>query len=257
MHFDSRSGSCSSRRRHARSLSDLVNVVRSRGTRTDLRMRFGRRFCLEPLPTSLQPNYTAGIPSPDRLQTPAQSCSCSAASDAHPFTSASRTLLVGSRRQVTWFLGMIDTVRLLLWNVGLGPRRGPTDAAMDWLDAADWDVAVLLEVDGPGLARLEATTWKLAVGGPPRGRALSTALAAKGRCGALDPIDAPTFDTRDGLYRYRVAVARVRVDDATWTVVGAHMPNSWRGWTKNHDGRKPALKRSASGSPHSTPPKGS
>lgn len=129
---------------------------------------------------------------------------------------------------------MIDTVRLLLWNVGLGARRGPTDAAVDWLHAAEWDVAVLLEVDGPGLARLEATTWKLAVAGPPRGHALSTALAAKGSCGALDLIDAPAFDTRDGLYRYRVAVARVQVDDATWTVVGAHMPNSWRGRTKNH-----------------------
>lgn len=63
MRFDSRTGRCSSRRRHAPSLSDLVNVVRLSGTRIDLTTHFGRRFDPQPLFDLLAAkNYVTGFP---------------------------------------------------------------------------------------------------------------------------------------------------------------------------------------------------
>ena len=117
-------------------------------------------------------------------------------------------------------------MKLLLWNVGRHLRGGPTEEAVAYLEAAAWDVAVLLEVNGQGWERLGEGPWSGCWTGRPTSQQLKVAVLVRAPVTIVGEPTGPSFTTREGLYTDRVKAVTVTADGVEWTVVGAHMPNS-------------------------------
>lgn len=117
-------------------------------------------------------------------------------------------------------------IRVLVWNLG----GGPSDQKLDWLEANQWDVAVLLEVSIRGAARLPGRFASRSVldympSRNGRGRRMMVAVCARPGV-ELGPAYAPAGFEYGEPFAEQCMAVDASAGSEVFTVVGFHGPNA-------------------------------